>query len=133
MATNVFVVRDGTLKLGPTGTSLAVECQCSVMVLNPSTDMKEITTACGRVQVPGITAWTLHVEGAQDWTATTGVSDYLNDNDGELIDFELVPFDTTTPKATGKAYGAPGAFGGTAGEIAVFSVDLGVNGKPVFA
>jgi len=60
-----------------------------------------------------------------------GLSTYLYDNDGTLVDFVLTPSSDAAPSATGKCWIVPGDFGGTAGEIAVLSVVLGVEGKPV--
>ena len=129
MATNIMMIRDGTLTLGAVGSEVSVECQMTNMTISATPDPKELTTVCGKVTVPGITAFVLNLEGAQDWGAS-GVSTYLYENDGELVDFSLKPTATAQPIATGKVYIAPGDFGGVAGEIAVFSVSLGIDGKP---
>ena len=131
MAANVLMVKDGILKLGPTATAVTVSCQVTEAIISATADPKEATTLCGKVTVPGVTAYTLNVSYLQDWTATPeGISMFLFNHDGELVDFELTPTANASPKAVGKCYVSPGDFGGTAGEIAVGSVSLGMDGPP---
>jgi len=129
MSTSLLVVKDGTLKLGPVATQLSVECQISRMEIVAAPDPKEFTSVCGKTTVPGVTGWTLNLEGAQDWS-TDGISTFLFEQDGTLVDFELVPSAALQPTATGKVWVSPGSFGGVAGEISTFSVSLGLDGKP---
>jgi hypothetical protein len=76
--------------------------------------------------------WTLDLEGAQDWETTNALSQYLFDNEGDEVVVTLEPVDG------GAGYTAtviltPGAIGGAVDAVAVFSVSLGVKGKPVAA
>jgi hypothetical protein len=127
MATNILMVRDGTLTLGTV--PVDVSCQISGGTIKATPDPKTLTTMCGKSTVPGVTAFTFDVTGAQDWAAD-GISTYLMDNDGTLVDFVYTPSSAIAPSASGKCWIAPGDFGGVVGEIAVFSVTLGVEGKP---
>jgi hypothetical protein len=129
MATNVFMMKGGIVKLGPTLTALAVECQITEATISATPDPKEATTLCGKVTVPGVTGYTLNLSFLQDWHET-GISMFLYDNDGELVDFSIQPTSDATPMAVGKCYISPGDYGGAAGEIMVASVSLGVDGKP---
>lgn len=129
MATNIFMMKGGTVKLGPTATALSVECQVTGATIVATADPKELTTLCGKTTVPGVTAYVLNLDYAQDWHES-GISTFLYENDGELVDFEIKPTAGTTPTAAGKCYVVPGDFGGTAGEIMVASVALGIDGKP---
>lgn len=130
MATNVMMVRDGTLHLGPAVTGgVDVDCQVTAATISATPDPKELTTMCGKVTVPGVTAYVLNLDFAQDWHES-GISTFLFENDGALVDFTLTPTASTQPTATGKLYVAPGDFGGTVGEIAVATVALGIEGKP---
>ena len=130
MATNVFMMKDGTVTLGPTVSGISVECQITEAIISAAPDPKEATTLCGKVTIPGITAFTLNLGYLQDWTIDTGISMFLFENDGQLVDFELVPTANAAPMAVGKCYISPGDFGGTAGEIMVGAVSLGLEGKP---
>jgi len=128
MATNIMMVRDGTITFG-TGTPTEVSCQITGATIKATPDPKTLVTMCGKSTVPGVTAYTLELTGAQDWSAA-GVSTYLMDNDGVLVDFVLTPTDQAAPSAAGQCWAVPGDFGGTVGEIAVFSVTMGIEGKP---
>jgi len=130
MATNIFMMKGGIVTLGPTaGTNVSVECQVTGATIAATADPKELTTLCGKVTVPGITAYVLNLDYAQDWYQS-GISTFLYENDGELVDFSIQPTTDTQPTATGRFYIVPGDFGGTAGEIMVASVALGIDGKP---
>ena len=129
MATNILMCKGGTLKLGPTATATNVECQVTSAIIQATADPKELTTMCGKVTVPGVTAYVLNVDYAQDW-GPTGISTFLFENDGVLVDFELIPTTSALPMAAGQCYAVPGDFGGAAGEIMVGSVSLGIDGAP---
>jgi hypothetical protein len=130
MATNVYMMRDGVVTLGPTAAGISVECQITAATIAATADPKELTTLCGKVTVPGVTAYVLNLEYAQDWTIATGISMFLYENDGELVEFSVQPTADVAPIAIGECYVVPGDFGGTAGEIMVGTVALGIVGKP---
>lgn len=129
MATNIFMMKGGTVTLGPTETELTVECQITGASIVASPDPKELTTLCGKVTVPGVTGYVLNLDYAQDWYES-GISTFLFENDGLLVPFEIKPTTAASPIASGMAYVVPGDFGGTSGEIMVGSVALGIDGKP---
>jgi hypothetical protein len=130
MATNVYMMKDGEVILGPTAAGLTVTCQITGATIVATPDPKELTTLCGKVTVPGVTGYVLNLDYAQDWTVDTGISMFLYENDGELVEFSVQPTADATPIASGSCYVSPGDFGGTAGEIMVASVSLGCEGKP---
>jgi hypothetical protein len=130
MATNILIPQNGTLELGPSATATDVSCQVSNASITATPNPKTITTLCGITTAAGITAFVLHVEAAQDWNEG-GLSDFLWQNDGQVVDFTLTPTDATdAPTASGQVYVSPGSFSGASGEIATLTVDLGIVGKP---
>ena len=129
MATTLLIPQDGTLELGPTATATDVSCQVSNASITATPNQKTITTLCGITNAAGITAFQLHVEAAQDWS-TDGLSTFLFENDGQVVDFSLTPTAAGSPTATGQCYVSPGDFSGASGEIATLTVDLGIVGKP---
>jgi hypothetical protein len=129
MPTNLLIPQDGTVKLGPTASAVDVSCQVSNASITATPQQKTITTLCGVTNAAGATSYQLHLEAAQDWAAE-GLSTFLWDNDGQVVDFALTPTAATSPTATGQVYIAPGAFSGASGEIATLTVDLGCVGKP---
>jgi len=62
MATNIMMVRDGTLTLGTVPTD--VSCQITAATIKAAADMKTLTSMCGKSTVPGVTAFTLEVAAA---------------------------------------------------------------------
>jgi hypothetical protein len=129
MATNLLIPQDGTLTLGPSATATDVSCQVSNASIVATPQQKTITTLCGVSNAAGITSFVLHVEAAPDWAAD-GISTFLWENDGQVVDFSLTPTASGQPTATGQCYVAPGSFSGASGEIATLTVDLGTVGKP---
>ncbi len=129
MATNVFMMKGGIVKLGPTATATSVECQITEATISATPDPKEATTLCGKVTVPGVTGYVLNLAYLQDWHES-GISMFLYENDGELVDFSIQPTADATPTAIGLCYITPGDYGGAAGEIMTASVSLGIDGKP---
>ena len=130
---NLLVVKDGTLKLtlpGTLPTEVDCECQITEMTVQVTPTLKTATTVCSVAQVPGISTYVLHLVGVQDYT-DTGISTFLWENEGALVDFVMVPSAAADPSVTGKCFLVAGNFGGVAGEIAVFTADCPCEGKPV--
>jgi hypothetical protein len=133
---------DVTLTLtAPAGSGTAVDVSCDVTAatLTPDTPEEIRKRLCGQKTVTGTTTWSLELTWDQNWaTGATGppvvdpgLSTFLIDHDGELADFSIVwPLEAT--EATGILRCKPGAFGGTAGEIAEASLTLGLDGPPTF-
>jgi hypothetical protein len=133
---------DVTLTLtAPTGTGTAADVSCDVTAatLTPDTPEEVRKRLCGQKTVTGTTTWTLELTWDQNWApgsagppvVDVGLSQFLLEHDGELADFSIVwPLEAT--EATGILRCKPGAFGGTAGEIAEATLTLGLDGAPTF-
>lgn len=133
---------DVTLTLTvPTGTGTATDVSCDVTAatLTPDTPEEQRNRLCGKKTVTGQTTWVLNLEYDQNWAEASpgppvvpmGLSLFLSENAGQLADFKIEwPLEDT--QATGQVRLKPGPYGGTAGEIAEATVDLGVDGQPVF-
>jgi hypothetical protein len=133
---------DVTLTLtAPTGTGTAADVSCDVTAatLTPDTPEEVRKRLCGQKTVTGKTTWTLELTWDQNWApgsagppvVDVGLSQFLLEHDGELADFTLTwPLEAT--EASGVLRCKPGAFGGTAGEIAEASLTLGLDGAPTF-
>lgn len=93
-------VKNGTLKLGPTGTEQDFSCQVTNIrvVSNYDDDGDTVTVLCGETIAPPRKASGRQLSGTlvQDFDDATGVIAYLWDHDLEMIDFQFVPNDVTT-------------------------------------
>ena len=134
---------DVTLTLTvPTGTGTATDVSCDVTAatLTPDTPEEIRKRLCGQKTVTGATTWTLDLEYDQNWAegsagppiVAQGLSSFLSEHAGELADF-VIEWPLEDTQATGVVRLKPGPYGGTAGEIAEASVELGLDGAPVFA
>ncbi len=85
-------------------------------------------------QFPTSTDWALNLDYAQDWATASSLSQYLFDNEGtsKVVTFKpKKPATGTAPTWTATVFITPGAIGGAIDTVAVASVTLGVQGKPV--
>jgi hypothetical protein len=130
---------DVTFTLSVAGTEIDVSCDVTAATLTPDTPEEIRKRLCGQKTVTGKTVWSLELTWDQNWAVGAtgppvvdpGLSQFLIEHDGELADFSIVwPLEAT--EATGTIHCKPGAFGGTAGEIAEASLTLGLDGAPVF-
>jgi hypothetical protein len=128
-----------TLTAESDGVEVDVSCDVTAATLTPDTPEEVRKRLCGQKTVTGTTTWTLELTWDQNWaTGATGppvvdpgLSTFLQEHDGELAAFSIVwPLEAT--EATGNLRCKPGAFGGTAGEIAEASLTLGLDGPPTF-
>lgn len=128
-----------TLTAESDGVAVDVSCDVTAATLTPDTPEEIRKRLCGQKTVTGTTTWSLELTWDQNWaTGATGppvvdpgLSTFLIEHDGELADFSIVwPLEAT--EATGILRCKPGAFGGTAGEIAEASLTLGLDGPPTF-
>ncbi len=128
-----------TLTAESGGVAVDVSCDVTAATLTPDTPEEIRKRLCGQKTVTGTTTWSLELTWDQNWAAGAagppvvdpGLSKFLIDHDGELADFSIVwPLEAT--EATGILRCKPGAFGGTAGEIAEASLTLGLDGPPTF-
>jgi hypothetical protein len=117
------------------GTAEDFSCDITAATLTPDTPEEIRKRLCGQKTVTGATTWTLDLELDQNWaTATpgpTGLSMFLSEHHGELADF-VIQWPLEAVQATGTVRIKTGPFGGTAGEIAEASVELGLDSEPVF-
>jgi hypothetical protein len=91
-------VKDGTLKLGPTGTEFDVSCQVTNVRINSSydDDGDAVETLCGDQIAPGRKLGGRSIAGTviQDFTTADVAGsfiDYCWDNDLTEVSFEYVP------------------------------------------
>jgi hypothetical protein len=128
-----------TLTAESDGVEVDVSCDVTAATLTPDTPEEVRKRLCGQKTVTGKTTWTLELTWDQNWAVGAtgppivdpGLSKFLLDHDGELAAFSIQwPLEAT--EATGSLRCKPGAFGGTAGEIAEASLTLGLDGEPAF-
>ena len=122
----------GTIKLGTASADTEVQCQVTNYALTPSANTSEVAgTYCSPpTQTVGKSTWSLDFDFMQDWGASPSLSELLMNNDGEDLQFEFTPTDTSLPKASGTCKAVAGAFGGPAGEAWTASASLPVIGTP---
>jgi hypothetical protein len=105
-------------------------CDARGATLTPETTVTTRNMLCGPKVSVSDPVWTCTIDFDQNWQAE-GLSQYLVDHTGEKATV-TIQSSTLLKEATFTATLVPGAFGGTAGEIAEASVDLGVDDQPVF-
>jgi hypothetical protein len=127
-----WVINNPVVQIGEPST--AVQCDLTRAELTNEMDMKDAGTLCGPAQLPGRVTWTLELEGHQSFD-TDSLWMFLWDNQRQQVPFTLVPKEgavsATNPAFTGTITCVPGSVGGTADEIAVYSVSLPLVGDPV--
>ena len=123
-----------TLKLKTGGTGQEYRCQLHTAQLTAESNVTDYETFCGNFSTPGITKWTLSLEGFQAVADATDLSMFLLANDGALLTYTLIPqggtVGPTNPSFSGDCYAVPGSIGGTVNETATFTVDLPCAGTP---
>ena len=124
----------GVIEFGPTATATDASCQATNVILRPVTNStSRAGTYCAPpANVPGRSSWELQFDYLQDWGAVGSVSQFLADNDGQLVEFTFHPTDPTVPTASGMVYALAGSYGGAPGEAWVHSGVLPVDGVPTF-
>jgi hypothetical protein len=127
VAVNPFVLRDVDLVIGADN----YEAHTSQVEFTPTTSQVSWTGLANNTVTSQTTAtWQCTIALAQDWGTPNSLSQYLMDNEGEVVSV------TFTPASGQGSFEAdvtitPGAIGGTAGAFAVATVTLGST-KPVF-
>ncbi len=127
IAVEPFILRDVDLVIGTDN----YEAHTSQVEFVPTTSAVSWTGLANNTVTSQTTAtWACTIALAQDWGTTNSLSQYLMDNEGDVVACTFTP-------ATGQGSFAasititPGAIGGTAGAFAVATVTLGST-KPVF-
>ena len=125
----------GSIKLGTAPTLVEFACQVTNWALEPAPNTKtRAGTYCDApVDVPGRSSWKLSFDFLQDWGAAESLSEFTNDNDGVLVDFEFFPTLTGVPKASGRVWVTATAYGGAPGEDWASTGEWSVDGAPTFA
>jgi hypothetical protein len=106
-------------------------CDATGAALKPETTTTVRNYLCGSKTVVGDAVWTLTLDWEQNWLPD-GLSDYLFQHAGEKA-VVTIQSSTLETEAVCTATLVPGQFGGTAGEIAEATLDLGVDGQPTFS
>lgn len=84
------------------------------------------------VNKSGAAVWVCNVEGAQDWKTVKSLSRYLLAHAGESKTVKFKPAKGTgLPAFSATVTIAPPPIGGAGDTVAVFSVSMAVNGKPI--
>lgn len=105
-------------------------CDARGAILNPESTVTTRNYLCGPKTSVSDPVWTATVDFDQNWQAD-GLSQYLVDHAGEKANV-VIQSSTLGKAATFTATLVPGPFGGTAGEIAEATVELGVDDQPSF-
>jgi hypothetical protein len=124
MARNVLILNNPKVTFADTEAGLttgdAFECQITSAMLTPQPVYNTIpATGCaGASQSPGRTGWQLDVAWLQDWGSDPSMSWFAFENDGVLMWYSVTLDSIGMPDqvATGQAYVAAGAYGGTFGD-----------------
>ena len=125
-----IVLKDALLKIGADN----YEANVSAVEFVPSASSvpwKGLTPTASFTDM-GSATWVCNLTFAQDWETTNSLSQYLLDHEGEQVEVEF------RPVSGGAGFAAtlvltPGSIGGSVDSVAVSSVSLGVQGKPVRA
>lgn len=74
--------------------------------------------------------WACALSFAQDWAEEESLSNYLHENEGDIVDAVFRPRSGSGPSVEAEIVITPGAIGGAVDATAVATVNLGVQGKP---
>ena len=121
----------GTITLGLT--PLSVSCQVINFRVEPiqNTNQRAGVYCSPPVNVPGQSSWQISFDYLQDWGTVAGISEFLLDNDAELVPFTFSTADAG--QIAGDVYVTAGAFGGDAGTSWNWTGTWPVEGTPVYA
>lgn len=81
--------------------------------------------------IPSTATWAMRLDFGQDWSASTSLSNFLVEHDGEFVAFTATS-DEDGVEVTGEVLIRAGAFGGQGKRHAAASVQLPLRGKPTF-
>lgn len=132
MAQHAYRFRDVTFRLDGDDD---YNCQVTRGELVATSNISTVDTLCGPQSSAGRSQWALELEGLQNWFTYSSLVMYLNNNGGKEASFSFVwtsPDDSDTITVTGTCILVETGFGGTAEELATFSVTLPVNNAPTF-
>lgn len=141
VTTSPFLMNDVTVKLVASGGTLVeYRCQLSRAELVPSQAAgaggSTYSTFCDTFDSGGggNSSWTLELSGFQAVKDAEDLTRFLFANEGELLDYELVPaggvIAADNTGYSGQCTAVPTPIGGTANSYATFDVSLPCQGKP---
>lgn len=136
MAQTVLVIKDCSVKFAATsvGVATAPDFTCQVtslaIIANPNLQTVPATFCQAESQAPGSTGWQMDVTWLQDWDATTGMSDFMFDNDAMRMFFEVNPTDPAIKGMTGECWVVAGNYLGDAGVPLTASATFPLVAKP---
>ena len=124
----------GTILIGPAATHTdAFECQINNFTIGASSN--SVTIPATYCEGPGVAAqpstFAVTLAYAQDWGATTSLSELLFAQDGEILFYIFTPDYATVCSFAGEMYGVSGDIGGEGQGLWVTSQDLPCVAKPV--
>lgn len=126
IAATPFLIQNTTLTLGADDFSSAISA-AELVPTAPTGTFKSINGV--PYNFTGKASWVLNVTFAQDWALATSLANYLYNNEGTTVAFEIKPTGTTAG-FKGSVSLAAGAIGGAADAVAQASVTFQVVGKP---
>lgn len=131
MAAKVFKLGPGTLKLGPTATTLDISCQLTNAVLTPDKDTEDpVTVLCGDV-IPGASTYQWKLTGtALVDLSSGGMVEYTWTNQNTVQAFEFVPNTAAAATFTGQLVLDPLAVGGDSGKNMAQDFEWSLVGTP---
>jgi hypothetical protein len=110
----------GSLRLAATQAGLAagnaINDQVTAFKVVPVANKSTIPATFGAPasESAGASSWTIEIAYLQDWGKANSMSEYLLDNDAELLWFRFDPSGSTEPGFEGQVYVTAGAYGGPA-------------------
>jgi len=124
----------GTIKFGLTATpDVVVECQVTNFQVVPSPNTINVPgTYCAGPSVAAQgSSFAVSLAYMEDWGQTPdGLSQFLWDNDGNLVFFEHIPDDVTVPSVAGECFAVSGAYGGDGDGLWTTTASLPCPSKP---
>jgi hypothetical protein len=128
IAVNPFILRDTLFTVAAD----SYEAHVSNVTFTPSSSVVpwQGLTPDASFSFGSIATWTCDLTFAQDWSTANSLSRYLFEHEGDEIAVVFEPV-AGGPSVTATLIVTPGAIGGTVNEVAVATVSLGVQGRPV--
>jgi len=133
MAKYALLVTNAIVKLGPVATAKTYECQVTSAAITVTPNLVTIpATGCeGQTQQPAASTYALALTWLQDWGQTDSLSQYLWDNAGQEVEFEIALDQTTGfPVASGLVRAVEGQYGGDFANPLSATVTLPCSDKP---
>jgi hypothetical protein len=128
IAVSPFVMKDVTLLIAADNYEAHVSA-VEIVPTAPTVVWKGLTPESAFTDV-GSSSWVCNLTFAQDWATTDSLSAYLFNNEGNAVECEFAPV-AGGPRFSATIVITPGSIGGAIDSVAVGTVSLGVQGRPV--